>query len=273
VDAVAKTAWYCCGVRAADARRPRPLCGDHLAERFMDDAAWQVFRRFERMRFPNASNAMRHRVVDDWLRERIAARPDLPVLLLGAGFDTRAFRLGGGRWLELDQAALLALKEAKLPAASAPQPLQRLAIDFAREPLAEVLAPWAGMPAAVVVMEGVSMYIDAAALRANAQALQRMLPGHTLICDLMDARFMRRYGGPVRREIRALGGDFVPALDDPAGFVASLGYRETLRVSIAQAAAARGALPIPLWLMRTPLFTALREGYRLHVFESQPAAA
>src|SRR2546421_12623046 len=103
MDPIAKTAWYCCGARAADARSERPVCGDHLAERFMDGEGQSVFQRFSGRKFqaPNVSNATRHRIIDDLLRERLRAQPDLPVVLLGAGFDTRAFRLTGGRRLRL----------------------------------------------------------------------------------------------------------------------------------------------------------------------------
>src|SRR5512132_36733 len=111
MDPIAKTAYYCCGVRAEDARSARPICGDHLAERFMDAEARAVFERFRSFRGPNASNAARHRAIDDILRERLRGQPDLPVVLLGAGFDTRAFRLAGGRWFELDQPALIERKE------------------------------------------------------------------------------------------------------------------------------------------------------------------
>jgi O-methyltransferase involved in polyketide biosynthesis len=51
---------------------------------------------------------MRHRIIDEALRDRFRQRADQRVLLLGAGFDTRAFRLTGGRRLELDQPAVLA---------------------------------------------------------------------------------------------------------------------------------------------------------------------
>ena len=46
MDPIAKTAWYCCGARAQDARSARPVCGDTLAERFMDADAQALFERF-----------------------------------------------------------------------------------------------------------------------------------------------------------------------------------------------------------------------------------
>jgi methyltransferase (TIGR00027 family) len=269
MDPIAQTAWYCCGARAQDARGPRPVCGDTLAERFMDAEAQAVFDRFLGLKEANVSNSMRHRIIDDALRERLRQRADQRVLLLGAGFDTRAFRLMGGRWLELDQPALLAFKEQKLPAAQAPNPLQRIPIDFSTEHLADKLAPWAGERDVVVVMEGVSMYLQPAQWQQTAQALRELLPGHLLLCDLIDATFIRRYSRKLRRAIREIGGDFVPALDDPAAMVAALGYRQRAMWSIVGSAAEAGAMRVPRWLLNSLLRT-LRDGYRVYAFDAVP---
>jgi methyltransferase (TIGR00027 family) len=268
MDPIAKTAFYCCGIRAEDARSPNPVCGDALAQRFMDDEARAVFERFRGFAGPNAANVARHRLIDDLLRERLRERPDLPVVLLGAGFDTRASRLAGGRWLELDQPALIARKEAVLPAAGAPNLLERVAIDFASERLAEKLTPWHGNADAVVVMEGVSMYIEPDVMRATLATLREALPSHTLVCDLMTRTFARRYGGPLRRRIEEFGGTFAELSDDPAALVVGAGYLRVEARSIPGAAVDFGSARIPRWLLAT-LLRSLRDGYRLYVFAAQ----
>lgn len=267
MDPIAKTAYYCCGVRAADARRDKPLCGDHLAERFMDADARAVFERFAGFRMPNASNAARHRIIDERLRELLQEKPETLVVLLGAGFDTRAFRLAGGRWVELDQPSLIALKDQKLPAAEAPNTLQRVPIDFAQDDLSAKLAPWAGTQPTVVVMEGVTMYLSADDLGATLRTLQTQLPKHRLICDLMTRAFMTRQSAGLRKEIQKLGGDFAPAQDDPAGFVESLGYRRIAAHSVVGRAVQLGAIRIPRWLLNTFL-RSVRDGYRVFEFEA-----
>jgi methyltransferase (TIGR00027 family) len=269
MDPIAKTAYYCCGVRMLDAQSANPVCGDHLAERFMDEEARALFRRFEGFAAPNASNAARHRIVDDLLRERLAADPELPVVLLGAGFDTRAFRLEGGRWLEVDQPALIDLKNRILPADGAPNPLLRIPVEFGRDDVHGKLAAWCeGASPGVVVMEGVSMYLSPQQLGYTLAVLHRLLPRHTLICDLMTKDFARRYSEPMRRVIRELGGDFAAEmLDDPADFVAARGYRPGADYSIAGRAVQHGSVKIPRWLFNT-LLRRLRDGYRLHVFEA-----
>jgi methyltransferase (TIGR00027 family) len=267
MNPIARTAYYCCGVRMKDALSARPLCGDHLARHFMDAEARELFRRFEHFRGPNVSNAARHRIIDDLLRKYLRINSGLRVLLLGAGFDTRAFRLAGGQWLELDQPALIALKEARLPSAQAPNSLQRVGINFSSESLAEKLAHWRGPEPTLVVMEGVSMYLGAEQLQATLDTLGRTFPRHLLVCDLMTSAFARRYSAGLRRRIRELGGDFAELQDDPARFVAARGYRQLDRFSITGRAVEHGHWRIPHWLFNT-LLRGLRDGYQVHVFEA-----
>jgi methyltransferase (TIGR00027 family) len=272
LDPIARMACYCCGVRMLDAQSRKPACGDDLAERFMDAEALAVFAPFRRFGSANAANAVRHRMIDHLLRARLADEPALQVVLLGAGFDTRAFRLRGGRWLELDADAVIALKEAKLRAADAPNPLTRRSIDFARERLADKLRDWLQPEQRlIVVLEGVTMYLSAAQLRDTSATLRSLMPRHTLICDLMDARFVRLYSGPIRRQIRKLGTDLAPAPDDPLASVEALGYRALAQQSIALRSAELGKLPLPRLLLRSVL-RSLRDGYRVCVFEAEPGA-
>jgi hypothetical protein len=61
-------------VRAQDARGPKPVCGDTLAEHLMEAEAQAVFERFPGLKGANVSNSMRHRIIDDALRERLRQR-------------------------------------------------------------------------------------------------------------------------------------------------------------------------------------------------------
>jgi methyltransferase (TIGR00027 family) len=267
IGGVARTAWYCCGVRWADAQARAPICGDHFAELFMDEDARAVFQRFADLRLPNISTATRARIIDDWLRDRLLADPEQLIVLLGAGFDARAFRLPGGRWVELDQPGLIAAKDSVLPAAKAPHPLSRIAIDFTTERLADKLQPYEG-ESPVVVMEGVSMYLSQAQLRSTLSALKRTFPRHTLMIDLMTRRFADRFGGEVRKRLADMGGSFAHDMgDEPAGLLTQAGYRQIARTSMAVRARELRAVPIPKFLLDTVL-RPLRDGYCAYVFEA-----
>lgn len=269
LSGVARTAYYCCGVRWRDAQARQPICGDHLAALFMDAAAQEMFRRFEDLKLPNIVNATRSRIIDDWLRDRLLADPEQLVIVLGAGFDTRAFRLPGGRWVEVDAAGLIAEKERLMPAARSPQPLTRLAVDFARERLADALSAYEGEHA-VVVMEGVSMYLTQAQMKATLSGLRFLFPRHTLIADLMTRDFATRHAAELRRRLTDLGGTFAEDLSDtPARAMTAEGYRPLSRLSMMGRARELGAAPFPKLLLAT-LLKGVRDGYAVHAFEAGP---
>lgn len=269
LSGIAKTAYYCCGVRWADAQRQQPICGDYLAEVFMNEEARQVFRRFEDLRMPNIASATRARIIDDWLRDRLLADPEQLIILLGAGFDSRAYRLPGGKWVEIDEPALIAEKEAILPALRAPHPLMRIPLDFARERIEKKLAAWRGGNP-VIVMEGVSMYLPETQLTATLSALRQVFPRHTLICDLMTRHFAETYGKTVRTRIAELGGTFTGLRNDPARFIEGRGYAQVARLSIMGRARELRAVPVPKFLLAT-LLRPLRDGYCTYVFETGAA--
>src|ERR1043165_4408073 len=141
---ISKTAFYCCGVRMQDAEREQPVCGDTYARVFMNEEGLQILRLFKDETRPNTSNVGRHRLIDDLLREELAANPNLTVVIMGAGFDTRAFILHNGPWVELDEPQVITYKEERLPAATSENELQRIAIDFATAPPKQNLAPSSG---------------------------------------------------------------------------------------------------------------------------------
>ena len=268
---ISRTAFYCTGVRALDARHPHPVCGDQYAERFMDDAAWTTFAPFRSFTAPNISNATRHRIIDDLLRERLAARPELPVFIIGAGFDTRAFRLPGGRWLEIDEPQIFAWKEPRLPAAGCPNPLTRLAVDFENERLADRLAPYATGERAVVVVEGVLFYLPSEAVRELLRAVRALWPNAEIICDIMTAEFFNRFGRRVFDKVHELGAAFVLPERPLADVIAAEGYRETAMISTTAHPEALARMP---WIMRlfTRLMPPFQSGYTIRVFVPEPIA-
>ena len=263
---VAHPAFYCCAIRAEDAAGPRPVCGDTLAARFLDDEARHGVETLVRFRGPAASNVARHRIIDDLLRERLAQDPTRRVILPGAGFDTRAFRLEGGRWWELDDPQLIARKEERMPARTAPNPLIRVPVSFQTERLATHLAPLAGDDHAVVVLEGVSMYLGDETLAEVATAVRTALPRATLICDVMTPAFARTFSRALRGELARLGATFGVRREQPRRIIERAGYAARERHSIPGRARDAGTLRMPGFLFHT-LLRGLRDGYAVYVFE------
>lgn len=130
----------------------------------------------------------RHRWIDDQL---LAALPHVgQILILGAGYDSRAWRLRGplqDRLLvELDHPATAARK-ALLSQAAGLEPAPSLTADLASESLSEVLEGSALDPSVptFVVWEGVSMYLPREAVETTLRALAAWLaPGSQICADL-----------------------------------------------------------------------------------------
>jgi methyltransferase (TIGR00027 family) len=271
-QAVARTAFYCCLIRADDALLPQPVCGDTFASRFLDDEVRTDLAPLLKFFRPAAGNVARHRIIDDLVRTRLAEDPHRRIVLIGAGFDTRAYRLQGGRWFELDDPQLLAFKESRLPAAEAPNPLTRLAVTFSDSAPDAFLAPAAGTDEAVVIIEGVCMYLTNAELARLAGAIARSLPRATIICDLMSPAFFRRFSSDIHREFVRMGASFAERTTHPSALFEQAGYRAVERLSVVDRARQAGTTRVPGWLFHTVL-RELRDGYAIWVFtRSTPAS-
>lgn len=139
--------------------------------------------------------ALRKSFFDEETRAAIAAGAT-QVLMVGAGFDTLCARLApehpGVRFLEVDHPGTQERKRAALSALGAlPANLHLLPADLAVEDLAEVLAAsghWEVTAKAVVVTEGLLMYLDPSSVQRLFAAAQRVTgPGSRLLLSYMKA--------------------------------------------------------------------------------------
>jgi methyltransferase (TIGR00027 family) len=265
---VSKTAYYCAGTRMLDAQRPDSLLHDDYAERFMGDEGKAVFEAFRRLAVPIGAHQVRCFLIDELVRERLAADSDILVVLIGAGFDSRAFRLKGGRWLEIDEASVIERKEAVAPSEQCPNPLTRVSIDFAHESLADKLAPFATGSPVVVICEGVTMYLEPAQVDSLAETLTSTFPRHWLFADVMTKAFAARFAGEMSKVLASLGTGFRGLEDAPLARWTKAGYRQTQAASLIGRSIAMKRVPIPsfvghlLWAMPT-----MRDGYRVVALE------
>ncbi|GAB2471376.1 class I SAM-dependent methyltransferase [Jatrophihabitans fulvus] len=140
----------------------------------------------------------RHRFIDDHLLDELPGAEQ--VLVLGAGWDSRAYRfaaeLGGRPVIEVDLPPLSRLKRrvvAAHPEVFAAGRVHSVEIDFNTQTLGDRLAgsPWRTGARTVVVWEGVAMYLDADAVRGTLTALQELCGRGSLLT--MDA-FQRLSG-------------------------------------------------------------------------------
>jgi methyltransferase (TIGR00027 family) len=204
------TAEVVCWMRAAEQRRPAAtrILDDPYAHLFLTRRGRAALRGLaltgpvgewaERIT-PGLSAYVvaRHRFIDDALRASLA-REEGPrieqVLLLGAGYDTRAHRfaaeLRGARVFEVDHPATSARKArvvARLGDALPTADVVRVPVDFEHDRLDERLraAGFVENRPTFVVWEGVSMYLTRRAVEGTLGTIVSLVaPGSELALDL-----------------------------------------------------------------------------------------
>jgi len=115
MNPISKTAFYCCGSRMLDAESPNPICGDTFAKQFMNEEALAYYAAFREDTRRAASNVTRGRIIEDMLRRELAKNKSALVVSVGAGFDSRPYRIEAGDWLELDEPHIVHYKNERLP--------------------------------------------------------------------------------------------------------------------------------------------------------------
>ncbi|WOH67436.1 SAM-dependent methyltransferase [Bradyrhizobium sp. BWA-3-5] len=146
-----------------------------------------MLARYIDRQWPGArtSGIARTRLIDDWIAESIG--PAEQIVLLGAGFDTRAWRLGAlatVKVFEVDHPATAKVKRQRLQAAGAD--LDRVtfvAVDFEIDDFEQRLRDAGFDPArrSIVVWEGVSQYLTGEAVCGVMRWAGRLAPGSRFI--------------------------------------------------------------------------------------------
>jgi methyltransferase (TIGR00027 family) len=247
-DSVAsKTALMVCAYRARASKWDKPLFVDPWAEALAGDDGHAIARRLDAA-FPPMELwlALRVAYLDRIVALAIDELSIRQVVVLGAGYDTRAARLprGGARFFEVDHPATQASKRERL--ARAPgypvESARYVACDFERDDPVERLVAGGFDPhdAAVVLWEGVVPYLTEPAIRATATRLASGLDPRSLVAfDFVGKKFAegrskaandeqtRQYVGDLGEPIRYGTDDVLPLLHD-CGFrwVRSLDFNE-----------------------------------------------
>jgi methyltransferase (TIGR00027 family) len=231
-SSASKTALMVCAYRARASKWERPLFVDPWAEALAGSDGPDIARRLDQ-RFPP---------METWLALRVAYLDRLvglavdrlsirQVVILGAGYDTRAARLprAGVRFFEVDHPATQASKRERL--AQLPgYPVDAatyVTCNFEREdPIERLTASGFELrEPALVIWEGVVPYLTEAAVRATATRLATGLEPRSLVAfDFVGKRFAeggklsdkdeetRAYVGELGEPIRFGSDDMLPLL-------------------------------------------------------------
>jgi len=254
---IAATARTTASIRARETARADGLFRDPLAEVLAGPEAMAALSAMPEAVQARSSmyTVIRTRVFDDWLMS--ATGPDhavSQVVLLGAGFDSRAFRLdwpaGVALW-ELDQPALLAAKAAILAhAAPAPGCLRTtVAVDFAHPDWPAALPPAGFRPELPTawLAEGVFPYLTPEVAVGVLDAVARLSPpGSLFAADVVDEDSIRtrnQYLAGLRQLSPGIkGAPFQFGTNAPAQLLADHGWSPSTVVQPGDAGANFGRL-------------------------------
>jgi methyltransferase (TIGR00027 family) len=174
---VSDTARWTALHRATESTRPDALFRDPLAERLAGEQGRAIVAKVPRSTRNGWWLVARTKLIDDAIAEAIASGCDR-VLNLAAGLDTRPYRLdlpAELTWVEADLPALLAEKTQLLSDQTPRCRLTRAAVDLA-DPQARAAfldEALAGAQQALVLTEGLLMYLDESDVAALSRAITR----------------------------------------------------------------------------------------------------
>jgi O-methyltransferase involved in polyketide biosynthesis len=211
VQGVSLTALWTAAQRAQESARPDRLVEDPLAETLAGPEGARIMEILQAGEPPSPTVAIRTRFFDDRIVDRTSAGtglegtglegtgregtgregPARQVVLLGAGMDSRAFRLGllpHVTVFELDHPELLRLKDQRLERAGAKPTCERRSVpcDLGGAWVVELLSSgFSTKEASVFVAEGLLMYLDEREVDGLLDVLGTLsVPGSTLLADV-----------------------------------------------------------------------------------------
>lgn len=198
-EGVGRTSLLIAAWRAWEAVQIDPLFIDPIANIFVPPVLEPWIETISR-----TSESTRHligyrtRYFDDWLAAELK-RGVGQVVLLGAGLDTRAIRLGQASaiFFEIDQADVLGFKQAQLERHGYTARSQFVAADYVRDNWLDRLERCGLDPAreTAFIWEGNTMYLPAAAIEALLTELRQRIPRARISFDYLSAELIARVAG------------------------------------------------------------------------------
>ncbi len=199
------TALLIAGCRAIETERPDALLLDPFARRLAGERGRAMFREVPHPEIMGFGIAIRTRFVDELLLEAIASAGLETVVSLGAGLDTRPWRLELPpelRWVEVDFPAVLDYKEGLLAEERARCRRERLTADLNDPAQRRAVFQALGPSPALLITEGLLMYLPSATVSAIA-AEARSESGIThWISEITTSTFTKAIGGGGTRVVR-----------------------------------------------------------------------
>ena len=173
---VSDTALMVAACRALEAECPDGFVHDPFAARLAGERGMAILSGLPHPELFRFGIGVRSRFMDELLLEALASKPIATVLSVGCGLDTRPWRLElppDLRWIEVDFADMLDYKDALMSAETPRCRRERITADLNDAAERRTIYAAAGPSPALMVTEGLLMYLPAATVEAlSAEAWQ-----------------------------------------------------------------------------------------------------
>jgi methyltransferase (TIGR00027 family) len=231
IENVSDTARWVAIYRAMETERPDAIFRDPWARTLGGERGEAIVRGLpqgERMAWPLI---VRTAVFDEVILESVRSRGVDLVLNLAAGLDTRPWRLdlpADLRWVDVDLPGITEYKQGVMSAETPRCRYEAVAADLAdagqRDAVLARVA--AGSERALVVSEGLLLYLGEDDVAALARALHRHPALRWWLADLASPALLARMQRTWGRQLRAGNAPFRFAPREGPGFFAPFGWRE-----------------------------------------------
>jgi methyltransferase (TIGR00027 family) len=232
-DIVSHTSLLTAAARAAESLRPDRLFDDPHAAALAGPAGDALLAEAGR-ETAVPSIAIRTRFYDGAIQAAVL-RGVRQIVLLGAGLDTRAYRLGlpgAVRWFEVDRAPVLAYKRQLLAGAAATVTLHDVPGDACEQPTFDALRAAGLDPRASVlwVAEGLLCFLgpDEIGTLFERVIQSSTAPGSAVLFDVPNLACVNAQGAFARAGAALLKRGLRFGTDDPLAFAASFGLAATV---------------------------------------------
>ena len=198
INHVSDTAVLIAGCRAIEADRSDAFVRDPFAKRLAGERGLAMFHALPHPEIMGFGMAIRTKFVDELLLDGLASAGVRTVLSVGSGLDTRPWRLelpSDLKWIEVDLPAILDYKE-ELMAGETPRcRRERLTADLNDPIQRRAIYEAAGSAPALMITEGLLMYLPGATVESLATEAQRDSSVAHWISDVRTTSFTKAIGG------------------------------------------------------------------------------
>jgi len=195
---ISDTALMIAACRAHENELEDAFVRDPFAARLAGERGGAILQALPHANVLRLGIAIRTRFIDELLQNALATSSITTVLCVGCGLDTRPWRLDLPpelRWIEIDFADVLDYKDQFLSGERLRCRRERLTVDVNDAAQRRAMYDAAGSSAALMITEGLLLYLPA----ATVDALAAEVPAHSgvahWISDITTSEFSKVLGG------------------------------------------------------------------------------